>query len=352
MSDIETPVLFLPGSTIEVSATNDGNRPLGDLSHLSVLLPHFHEGSFPLAEYIEYHTTILGESKLVAIASTNPLARADIFRLRAFLVHTGHVPGPGLERVGNKIAIATDTEPGFSYGDSVLSQDLGDLRTFYDGEIGATERDFYRGHYQIEQLQELAICEINKLITYSEAGNETEAVTVALSALGAIQLTLPILDQFSKAMNPDHFREFRRFFMADPLNGTPGASGVYTGSTPSLDSVLYGNRLPEQWRQEIVNNRKLYPVQQRAMLATAQEITNAGKSLVDIYVGASSDLKQVIVKIMEASRNFRAHHLGTIKAKLPEVIAGRPGTAGFPASAQLLLSRVNFMDAVIAELKS
>ena len=329
----------------EPTQTGEVNHPLGHLSwsatHLPYLVDKLGSGS-ALAEFVEAQLSTASTWHLVEAAQRSRLAEADIFWLRAGIVHNQGIPGPKLSFLSDKVATEIGRPNGHTYDDLILGQDYSDLRLFTSGELGKSERDFYIGHLICERvLGHVAAAIIRAKTLILERRLHTAADVLRDGSLG-LNRAVDVMHTMRTELDPRHFNNFRVFFMKDPLSGVPGASGLYSGSFPFIDLLIHGTDLPQSHLSRIRNDLWLYPAPYKDLIKQYfRENHKEGSSLIRLYLSAGSP-KQLAPSIERILDYFTAHrkaHIAAVKHQLPEVFAGKKrGTSGDVNSIAVLSS--------------
>ena len=260
------------------------------------------------------------------------LAGLDLKMLDVAIAHSGGKPPERLVSLVDEFSRVTDQPAGITYEEIILVNPVQDRRAFTRGEVGATETAFYEGHRIIEGHFDRAICVVRggiQKLTVGDGGIDEVA--------GNIRQTQEDLEAvISKThaiggQSREHFSIFRKYLGTHPLRGTKGPSGAFTAGIPTLELLLAGEKLPEEYLQYLEENNIYFPRQGRKNMQDAKELVRNGLTLTSLagHLGNPEVLEQSINGLSRLMRRFRGEHYKAVRNQIPQAISGKmAGTAG------------------------
>lgn len=318
-------------------------RPLADVSNFVVdTLPSVLEevrggrvGVDALAGYVDRLLVQLPMSvvhNVLVDQRSRDLAGLDLKILDTAIAHSGGNPPERLTSLVNEFSEVTDQPAGITYEEIILVNPVQDRRTFTRGEVMVTEAAFYEGHRIIEEHLDRAIDIVKggiQKLTEGVGGIDEVAGNIRQTQedLKAVILKTHALG----AQSREHFSEFRKYLSTHPIRGTKGPSGAFTAGIPTLELLLAGESLPEEYIQYLEENKIYFPRQGRKNIQNARESMSNGLTLTSlaIHLGDPYVLGQNINGFSQLVRRFRGEHYKAVRNQIPEAISGKmAGTAG------------------------
>lgn len=250
------------------------------------------------------------------------IARLDLKMLQAAIENSGlRTPG---ELAALIERFRGGTLPVLTYEDIVLANPPDDMRTFTDGNVGETEKLFYRTHQLIEAALESVLPTIAKCCE-----------TGAVSDLGDVEGAIGVLSRGTEELShmaPGHFDQFRRYL--NGYCGMKGSSGMFSESIPRLEVLLRGE-LPPKYRDQLVRDWEYYPVGDRPKLEHAIVLAWHKKSL--IQRALTNDALRIRVEaIIALLDQWRSVHMRAVFRQLKPTDIG---TGAVPAPMRFLQGR-------------
>lgn len=301
---------------------------------------------------------LVGKSKLLLdslpphtfdIAISDPskrdLAGLDLKMLEAGIIHSGLKPPEHLVQLVDRFANEGGQPSIVTYEDLIFINPLDtDPRTYTDGVVGKSERDFYIVHKRIEDVMEIVNGGLKETVIQlaqeGESGIPSAQVSLAeISA--AFQSTLPAMDDVGDQMPKEHFKEFRGYFT--PVRGLKGASGAFSTSIPTFDLLLGGENLDPEHLKYMYENQQYFPRQGYEDMQAAIHMTERGLTLNALQEQlGNNELTNSLIGIDNTLKRFRGKHIKAIARQLPDVLRGESiGSAGETDVAVFLKDRIN-----------
>jgi hypothetical protein len=278
------------------------------------------------------------------------LAGLDLKMLEAAIVHSNGIPPLALTEAVDRFAAQNDQPAVLTYEELILLNPDGDMRTFTDGKIGASETDFYRGHRYIEAHLETAIQATRAVLTMDSPGKATEALQTGAREMAEV---VAYMGRFRRDFSTDDFAVFRQYVTSHPLRGLKGPSGAFTARFPELDLIVAGDSLLDIHRPYITDHLQYFPREGRQRLQEALASAADGESVVSaIAKFDNASLVEATSKLVAQLGDFRAQHYGAVGRHVPQALRGEiKGTAGSDAK-QFLSGRIRATHEVNAKLVS
>ena len=207
-------------------------------------------------------------SRVDAMYAYNGLIQiAGMTNVDPHFVHSEIVPSR-LQAIVNKSSSKLAAPNVLTYEDIILHNPVqDDPRLFTLGNTGQAERDFCLGHRYIEYLLEQAITAIEQGLGSSKTvKNLTKGLDDAQQQLQEINRTMGI---FKNQMPMKHFAHYRQFFGKNPVYGTLGPSGRFSGRIPLLTVLMIGDIIHEEkpeFYTRLFELRDLYPADDLARI--------------------------------------------------------------------------------------
>lgn len=264
------------------------------------------------------------------------LALLDLKMVEAGIVHSGlTAPTQLVSLIDNSVGGGL---AGLTYEDLVLVNPTDDMRTFTRGEVGDTERRFYRMHREIEGHLECAIKKIRRAMSCLPtvapgSGADYWYVESAIRALRGIEDDLaPVITATAglKQMLPEHFTAFRKYLNSHPVRGLKGPSGAFTAAVPTLELLLRGDELPAEYFKYLEGSMRYFSREGRKAISEALHLL-PHNTLVSLWhkEGENPILRSRIDVVGTFLNDFRASHYRTVAHQIPEAIRGEiSGTGG------------------------
>lgn len=253
-------------------------------------------------------------------------AHLDLMFLATAIETLGGRTGVVLESIISKNFGATAAPMNLTYEDLIIGMPHDtDPRTFHPGEIGETERYFYRLHRSIEDRMALIIQALETgLLSPDQMREQLE--TVAVPGMRDVNAQM---EAMREDLNGYLFNKFRPFFRE--RNGIPGASGKYSGGTLTIDTLVAGNDPKLQAKLECKRDELIaYPassIEQDGVaghrdIIQARTYAERGETLLEMDRLDVADGRQAIVE--ELSR-FRNQHYRLVGKFLKDIMQGTAG---------------------------
>lgn len=264
--------------------------------------------------------------------SKRDLAGLDLKMLEAALTHSeALIPGK-LSELVNVFSEKSEQPTGLSYEEIILINPPDDRRTFTRGGVGETEAAFYEGHKSIEMYLDETIKNMRRDI-YVLSHRGSDAVKDVAGNTAAIQQNLDEIIGTTHRIgeqNKDHFAVFRQYFGSHPIRGTKGPSGAFTAGVPTLEILLAGEKLPDEYMQYLRANRIYFPRDGRLKLDEARDFAKKGMTLSSLSqrLGNPSELTESINSLGALFRRFRGEHYKAVKNQVPEALSGSIAGSG------------------------
>lgn len=328
---------------VEETEAQRSTRPLGEVSNfvvekLPIGLEAMRGGRISVDALVNYSDMLLADLPMSVIQKalidqrSRDLAGLDLKILDTSIAHSGGNSPERLASLVDKFSKAADQPTGITYEEIILVNPVADRRKFTRGEVGATEEGFYEGHRIIEEHFDRAIYVmkggIQKLIVGD--GGIDEVAGDIRQTQGDLEAVISKTHGLGR-QNPEHFSEFRKYLSTHPLRGTKGPSGAFTAGIPTLELLLAGEKLPEEYMQYLEENNIYFPRQGRENIQDARESVSKGLTLTSLAerLGDPQALDQSINEFSQLVRRFRAEHYKAVRNQIPEAISGKmAGTAG------------------------
>lgn len=249
----------------------------------------------------------------VILAEDPPSGSAPPDEVETLSSHFAQVTGLPITMTFEKIVSVNSTLP--------FSQ----MRTFTDGEVGATERTFYYGHAPMDRiLQDTTRVATNAISALVDGRMAKETIGALSQSAGKMQEFSDFMTGFMR-MYRDHFTVFRQYLSQYP-DGTRNASGAFIGGMPRLNLRLMGSA---PFYEDFLNEGMQYfPVFELPDIKQAHIAAQQGNYLVAIcerlggYEG--KDLAKVLIQLIELLHRFRlTHYIAVLKYLPPEAIPDR-----------------------------
>ncbi|MEX2028444.1 MAG: hypothetical protein WD988_03035 [Candidatus Curtissbacteria bacterium] len=319
-------------------------RPLGalsdfDIERMPASLAEIRAGTSTTKSLVgDVGTMIAGLSPqtvndALADQRARDIAGLDLKMLDAAVAHSeGEVPVV-LQFLVDIFAVRSGQPGGISYEEIVLINPPSDRRLFTVGEVGKTEEAFYEMHRVVEGHLDSAI----DATTQSIERLSLDGATAANDVVSQLQQTQEDLNSVIEGVhavgtqNREHFGIFRAYLNSHPTRGTKGPSGAFTAGIPTIELLLAGEQLPDEYRHYIDENNIYFSRKGRKDLERAREFASKGMTLTAISQHLENPplLAENINSLSDLMRRFRGEHYKTARNQVPEAIAGSvAGTGG------------------------
>lgn len=332
------------------------DRPLGHVSNfvveqLPIALERLRASSFSMSGlelYVESLVSSLSAqtiSGVLADSRARDVAGLDLKMLEAAIFHSkGDEKAKPPHRLGelvDEFSAQSNQPPCMTYEEIVLINPTDDIRLFTRDNVGKTEEAFYRAHKKIESHLDTAIDTAREGI--QELGSKGNSIAdqvakrlhlVALSLRALVEGTHNVGLQDSQ-----HFLVFRKYFGSNTGRGTKGPSGAFTAGVPTLELLIAGEKLPQEYMHYLDDNNIYFPRQGRRGLAEAREFVRQGMTLTALgeSLGNPDDLVDSIQTLSGLIRRFRGEHYLTVRNQVPEAIVDKVAGSGGEAKPGIFL---------------
>ena len=260
------------------------------------------------------------------------LALLDLLFLESGLVHSGGIPGEQLTSLVDWLSQKTGRIPALTYEDLVYEHTnplLDDPRVFTDGATGLSERDFYVGQCRVESELNSCVARCMEVVKNQIPYSQVEA------ALREVSQRMEEVREYTRMsgmeMPPEHFQTFRQYLATHPLRGFSGPSGTFSVTFPTLEILVAGDKLPQEYYEYYEENLQYLPRYELPTFEEARKLASEGNTL-----GRLVENKSLGVGVHDAARSigtsiqkFRGTHYQAVRKQIPEVLEGKSaGTGG------------------------
>lgn len=319
--------------------TSFPERPLGALSNFVVeempsMLAGVRAGELDISLVSNRARSLLRDlpAGVLTREVKNDLARLDLKMLEVGIVHSGGIVPIVLMQVVDRFSQAAGVPSGILYEEVILINPVSDRRTFTTGDPGKSEADFYERHRRIEGHLDRGINLIHHAISSviitrktAEASGLLRRVSVELDKVNGY------MEDVAMKMPKEHFAEFRRYFGSHSGRNLKGPSGAFTAGIPTLDLLVGGENLPEEFHNYISDNIMYFPRKGRKELRKAIDLVKERFSLTSLNSRLSSsptELTEPIAKIAGQLKMFRGKHYRGVKHQIPGAVEGKVEGSG------------------------
>lgn len=198
----------------------------------------------------------------------------------------------------------------------------GQMRTYLDGEIGVSERDFYYGHYLSERHIKNVAMELRNLINNSAIPTEVISDTLGVAADSMREFN-EYMGAYAK-LPKEHFDAMRPYFASYP-DGTRNASGAFMPSVQLAEIILHSPSVEQ--RVYIDESLPYFPLWSReAMARWAEESLEGHNIMSNIELGKlpmdSASIDE-LERLVREFYHFRTKHLGVTRKQIPQAFDGQ-----------------------------
>jgi len=246
---------FSGESRFDGSSINDlvrePNRPLGDVSDFVVeQLPNRLEDIRDgydvqlLVDEIEEKLSLMSlDEKRILFGSEDKkfdIAQLDLWMLHNAVLNSNGKLGKVLKDLTHISSTTSHRPKSLIYSDVVMSNPIGDMRTFTSGTVGYSEALFYLKTRQIEDELVPVINFLNLALDHLIQNRLMSSGDYLNQASLGVKNCAEVMDQL-KEMDREHFLELREYLM--PLEGLKGISAYFSHGIKQTDLLFAGNRL-------------------------------------------------------------------------------------------------------------
>lgn len=202
------------------------------------------------------------------------------------------------------------------------------------------ERYFYEVHRDIEFSGRIIVDFLFRFFNNPESINISD-IDLFQNNIDRFEQSLKKINTFTEPSFVTGFKEFRGYFHKHPVSGEPGASGLYSALFRTLNQLLEQENYPSlddsKYLPKFDNGDYTTDIQ----IQTAQELRLQNGSAFDVLDKLEESkvkevLNQQLIQLLEVIKNFRQDHFKVIRANIPQVLAGDPGTGGISEVAKFL----------------
>ncbi len=276
------------------------------------------------------------------------------------IANSGGKPGSLLHGLVKEAARDQGRLPTLSYADVIFYNSLrGTPHLFTEGQIGATELDFYETHLRIEEDNAIILPQYDAAIKdLSQRGG-----TAVKDAVAMIEETFPYeIDVLEHMHNIGHhmriedFTAFRGYFKGYPggEEGFKGASGAFAES-PQRRYMIKTGIVPESTEQYITQFIDYFPQDGQQLLLETLDAVKNGYSFRHMVerLGNPPELVEVIIKSLQYELDFLKSHSAAVGAQIPGALEGEVhGTGGFGSVGQLFSDKIVPLFKLLTHFKS
>lgn len=280
------------------------------------------------------------EAAMVFAGSNYQVAALDLKMIELGMVHSG-IPVP--RQLAALVEMFSIDMPMLTYEEIVIMNPASDLRTFTRDEFGATEAIFYSTHRTIEDKLAVLCADLRAGINSLNNGTDPDDVALMIGEhvgfLSEILASMKMLGEMQKG----HFGQFRKYLGTHPTRNLKGPSGAFSAGFPTLEILLRGEEMPEEYMKYLDTNGLYLPRVGRAQLYASLKLAKSGQSLAALSrsVGRPSALEEQIQTIGTFFNNFRKSHYRAVGRQLPDAVNDRiAGTAGEEKPGEFLRKRI------------
>lgn len=331
-------------------------RPLGPVSNfvvnqLPVVLEEIRSGTGSAGDFtssVDQLVSGLGKDTVndaVSDVRVRDLAGLDLKMLDTAIARVGGVVPLRLQQLVDVFAQKSGQPTGITYEEIILVNPPTDRRLFTSGDVGKTEESFYETHRIIEGHLDTAIAATHGSIAELNIDG-VAAVDNVVGQLASTQEDLMMIISGTHTLgiqSKEHFAVFRYYLESHRTRGTKGPSGAFTAGIPTLELLLAGEQLPEEYRRYLKENNIYFPRKGRERLREARELIERRMTLtlVSQRLGNPSSLAEAINSLGDLMRRFRGEHYKTVRSQVPEALSGEvAGTDGEQDSGRFLRDRM------------
>lgn len=331
-------------------------RPLGEVSNFVVekmphMLDQIQAGGTNLARLEETASNLVTSinNRDLVIVFENPRARdvasLDLKMLETAIIASGGMPSEKLMDLIKAFSSACDQPGGLTYEEIVKINPSGDMRKFTTGEVGRTEKTFYKSHRIIEEHLDTGIVQMQAgiLALRIDGKERVDDVSENLNLIRGDLLAIISKTHSLGMQNQNHFKQFRQYLGGNNLRGTKGPSGAFTAGIPTIEILLAGEKLPQDYIKYLQDNEIYFPRDGRKKIKDALADVNDGLTftLIAEQLGRPEPLMQAIEGISKLIRGFRGEHYKAVRNQIPQaVVGGIAGTGGEPNPGAFLRGRM------------
>ena len=202
------------------------------------------------------------------------------------------------------------------------------------------ERYFYEVHRDIEFSGRIIVDFLFRFFNNPESINISD-IDLFQNNIDGFEQALKKVNTFTEPSFVAGFKEFRGYFHKHPVSDEPGASGLYSALFRTLNQLLEQENYPNLDDSKYLprfDNGDYTTVEQ---IQTAQELRLQSGSAFDVLDKLKESkvkevLNQQLIQLLEVIKNFRQDHFKAIRANIPQVLSGDPGTGGISEVAKFL----------------
>lgn len=190
----------------------------------------------------------------------------------------------------------------------------GVMRTYTDGEVGKSERDFYYGHYVAEPYAKDAADKLHQL---AENPQEYDVEEVLADVETDLKEFTGFMRRYGK-LPKEHFTHFREYLGAY-ADGTRNASGAFMPSPQLLEVAM----LPpsEHYDAYVDASMDYFPRWAQPEIAERRAKSAYGVNIEDKLASGELTLGEAgqtrLVAVVDRFIDFRMSHLGITRAQIP-----------------------------------
>lgn len=196
----------------------------------------------------------------------------------------------------------------------------GRTRTYLNGDLALSERDFYHGHHESEPFVKSAADALKKIIENPQSGETSTQLHVALENLKEFRSYMAKYVKLSK----DSFSTFRPYLATYP-DGTKNASGAFMPSVALAELTLHEPTV----EQEVYLDSSLqyFPDWSRDVIQEWRAEAKNGRNLNDMIRSGEIKLSlndfETLLAVVHEFVLFRTTHIAATKRQIPEAFAGK-----------------------------
>lgn len=280
--------------------------------------------------------------------ATTDLALFDLMMADTVAAHYDIAIPPGLDNTLVLLAHTAGRPPYITYEDVVFTNPLDtDPRSFAPGEIGQSERDFYKAHEIIEGRMIPATTGLKEAALLLDAKG-TSGIEYASQSLGAFSESVAFgqkyLGKLANDMPSEYFNIFRApYFFAHPVRNPKdyainpynrsgvGPSGRFTGTFPLAD-MYKGQGITDYKMNDFrrIHAEGYYPRFQASQIAQAIQMYEQGLSIAALNerLGRPAALSSALNRATKKVDDFRRQHIRTVVRHIPQVAKGDQDGSG------------------------
>jgi hypothetical protein len=191
----------------------------------------------------------------------------------------------------------------------------GNIRTYTDGEIGDSERDFYIGHHFAEPHVKLAAFQLKTLLQTPDMANKEALLASSRDHIAQYDDYIRDYGKLSR----DHFGYFRQYLVAYP-DGTRNASGAFLPSVQMLEAVVHP---PTEKYQEFLDTAMPhFPAWARPIIDTQRHESLKGNNIYEALQDGRLELTaretDLLGEVIVAFYNSKHTHAGIAHRQIPQ----------------------------------